>query len=188
MPEFLSHFLKEFFHEFGLVEWLLFWGFLLVTPFFWFGEAISQFRSKHRDREKTRRSAIRNVLKGIAFLGCVALLLIMFGRPLIAMTIKGVGSWFIGFLIAAAICLLAFPISLVGAQLRQAYESRRATHPAPLRSRALTRGTFGAIAIAGVAFAIYLFDGRMALGFCVVALIAIVVGWFGNILVPEIAE
>ncbi len=68
MADFLTNFVKEFFKELGLIEWLFFWGFLLITPFFWFGEAITQFRSKHRDREKARQSAIRNVAKGTAFL------------------------------------------------------------------------------------------------------------------------
>jgi hypothetical protein len=186
MTEFLSKFVKAFFDEFGLIEWLLFWAFLLITPFFWFGEAFRQFRKRDRNRKKTQESAIRNVIKGVAFLGCVALLLVFFGRPLITMTIEGVGSWFIGFLIAVATCLVAFPICLAGAQLRQAYEYTKGNHPAPLRNKALTTGTIDIIAIAGIALSLYLFDGRIALVFGVVALLAIVVGWFGNILVPEV--
>lgn len=186
MADFLSNFISGFFKEFGLIEWLFFWGFLLVTPFFWFGEAITQFRNKRRDREKARQSAIRNLLKGTAFLGCVAVLLALFGRPLIAMTIEGAGSWLIGLLMAAGLCLVAFPICLVGAQLRQAYEYGKPSYPAALRSKALTNGMFGILTAAAVGLSLYLFDGRIGLAFSVVALLAVIVGWFGNILVPEV--
>ena len=176
--------------EAGLFGWMAFWGFLLLTPVYFLANGVSQLRARAKEaaamRPSVRESAARSLLIGLVLLAGALLILLLFGRLLIALTIKGVGEWAVGFVWAVVICLVAFPLCLVGAQLRLCRDYRKAGYPARSAARkAATRAALGIGAMVVVGAGLLAIGPRFAWGFSIVALIAGIVGWFGGILVPE---
>ncbi|MBI4675767.1 MAG: hypothetical protein HY741_29355 [Chloroflexi bacterium] len=178
--------LERIFQEFEMLEWFAFWLFLFVVPIGVFAGAIGALRrDAYHDRETGKGVALLSI--GILLLVLIGLLLLTFGSRLVQLTVDSIGGWVIGLLIAGIICLVALPVSLVGGQLRSAFEYGRRGYWSR-GNRALVVGMLGLLAIGVMGFMAYGANIVIGLGFAVLAVIALVLGWFGRFLVPEVVE
>lgn len=177
----MGNFFEELLQEFGLFEWLLVWLFLLGVPIGVFASAIRAVRERGIRKGGGRLSI------GVVLIALLGWLLISSGKRMVELTIASVGGWVIGLLVAGVLCAIAFPMSLAGSQLRAAFEYSRKGYWIGHGRKSLLIGMTGVVVIIGIAFAIHrLGDISLVLAFDGVAALALVVGWFGQFLVPEI--
>ena len=177
MKDILINFVKDF----GAIEWLCVWLVLFAPPVIASYIAISAYRKKEI------RAGTVSLLIALALGGLLALLLWSVGAQMVRMTIESAGLFVIGILVAAAFCLAVYPISLVGFQLRAAFEYGKAGRWAEGGRRSLLIGIGGLLALASIAGVVYKIGGPIgAAVFGGLALIILLFGLGRQYLVPEI--
>ncbi len=183
----MESFLDRFFQEFEPLEWFVFWAVIFLAPIGIVAGAIGAFRQDtYRDRETGKGIVLLGV--GILLFALVGLFLWNMGARLVQLTMDSIGGWVIGLLVAGVICLVALPMSLVGGQLRSAFEYGRRGYWSSGGGRALIIGLLGLLAIGVVVFLSFQAHILIGLGLAVLTLVALVLGWFGRFLVPEVFE
>ena len=177
MKDFVINFVKDF----GAIEWLFVWLVLFAPPVIAFFIAGSAFRKK-----EISVGTVSSLI-GIVLGGLLGWLLWSVGAQMVQMTVASAGIFVIGILVAAAFCLAVYPISLIGFQLRAAFEYWRSGHWRKRGRKSLLIGIGGLAALAGSGVVIYRIGSPMAaIIFAIVALVILTFGLFRQFLVPEI--
>lgn len=166
-------FISELIRATGFWDLLILWGILLVGPL-WTGlSARSDLKSRY-----FRSTGRWKAVAAVAYVAAAFLFLALFGAELLGATRRAVGPWLTGMLVAALVCAVALPMSVIGHSLRSARDlSSR---------RELRRGLLGLAVTAIVAVLLYVMASPFhGLGFGVLAAVAVSVGWFRLIIVPD---
>jgi len=177
MKDFLINFVKDF----GAIEWLLIWLILFAPPVIAFYITIAAYRKKEF------RAGTVCLLIALTLAGLLGLLMWSAGGQMARMTLESAGVFVVGILGAAAFCLAVYPISLVGFQLRAAFEYGKAGRWSEGGRRSLLIGIGGLLALTAVAGVVYKIAGAIpALIFGGLALIILLFGLARHYLVPEV--
>jgi hypothetical protein len=177
----MKEFVVNMINDFGPIEWLLVWLLLFAPPVIAFYISMKGFRAKEN------RLATMSLIIGMILTGLLTWLLWSIGAQMVQMTVTSAGIFVIGILIAAAVCLVAFPIGLVGSQLRAAFEYRRRGSWVERGRKSFLIGLSGLLVLAVLIATIYQNGSFMAASiFGVITLSILVLGWFRRFLVPDV--
>jgi len=161
--------------EAGFFELLVFWAFCIAGPFSLWSRGREELASRYGSKRTGRLELVGAAIAGVVVVTFFA----FFGIELLKATVRAGGVWFVGLLIASVVCVVALPMSVVGQHLRAARDQSSSRH--------LWIGLAGLLVMATIGGIIYLFlYSAVALGFAALALLAVVVGWFRHVLIPDV--
>lgn len=170
----------------SFLEALSIWGFFLFGPAWLLVRGGKGLWARSWDSPSPRMS-IGYMVAGLASYAVVLWFLISFGGVFLSHTRASVGPWVFGLLIAIGICAIALPIGYSGFQLRTAWELKKRPSLAPSGRAALRFGVIGVASVVWVAVLLLaLTPLKIGLGFTLLATVALVIGWFGRFLVPDV--
>lgn len=177
----MGNHLEGLLQQLGFIEWLFIWLFLLAIPMYAIVDAVTAVR------QKGLRKGAGQLSIGVIFVTLLVWLLISSGRQMVELTITSLGGWARGLLIAVLLCIIAFPISLVGSQFRAAFEFSRKGYWQSHARKPLFLGVMGIVIITIIALVIHQLGGILyASIYSGLTILALILGWFGQFLVPEI--
>jgi len=157
--------------------------FLLLAPLLLSMEAHEKLSSR---RFRDPRAGLLYLCGAAAVVVFDVWLVIWCGPELWHLLSASFGPWIVGLLIAA-ICVVAYPICAVGSHFRLVYEAKSRHIGSPQARRSLFIGLAGLAAIAVITILLLILAPiEVVLGFGFLVGVALVVGWFGHILVPDL--
>jgi hypothetical protein len=169
----MNKFILGLFADAGLPGLLFLWGIIVVGPILLINSAVAAFKDKKRER-----GTIFLFFSFTATLLVIAFL-IKYGRVAAVISMKSAGGWIIGISTAAIVCTLAYPICLLGSQLRLAFLTK-AKQPLIISMAGLV--TVGALLLTVFHYA----PIKATLGIAIIIVLAIILGWVGKFLIPDL--
>ena len=162
-----------FFDEVGTIYILILWGFLFAIPIMLFSSARGAFK-----KSKKGKGLFYIFLFFIATT-LIVLFLLFFGKEAVTMSVDKAGKWILGLIGAVILCIVTLPISAIGSQLKTTIYSKR--------SKDIFILFLGLSVLGVIDYCVYIFfSSKLFWSIGLIELCALVIGWYGDFMIPDI--
>jgi hypothetical protein len=179
----MQSFVKSFIENTNFYEKLFLMFALLVAPLVLAYKAKEELSQPYRD-----------IRRGLLYLGGLvavasfaAWFFVTGGKGLWVSLITSLGPWLVGLVGVVIVCLLLLPICMIGFHFKMMLRDARNPGSRNTSRRSTVWACIGLLSLCLVGILLLvLISADAALWFSIVALGALIVGWFGHIFVPDL--